>query len=106
MLDLERMRELHRGLTLTINEFENAGDTNNQLESDIGSPDGRRSLRDKAGEFESKWNDKRGKLTDNLTAIDESLRGLIETWTNWDRDTAGYLQDAEGESTTLTDPVR
>lgn len=104
MLDLERMRELHRGLTVSIGEFENAGDTNDQLESAIGNPDGRDALRDKAHDFEGKWNDKRGKLLENLQGIDESLRGIIDTWTTWDTDTAAYFEQ-DGQSTTLHQAV-
>ncbi|SDS22863.1 hypothetical protein [Agrococcus carbonis] len=101
MLDLERMRELHRGLTITVAEFEAAGRTNDRLESAIGNPDGRSALRDKAHDFEGRWNDKREKLLTNLDGIDESLRTIIEQWTAWDADTAGYFED-EGRTTTLT----
>lgn len=104
MLDLTRMRELHRGLTVTIGEFEHAGDTNNQLEEAIGNPDGRDELRDKASDFEKKWNDKRGKLLDNLKGVDDSLRQLIEIWTTWDEDTAAYYEE-NGKPTTLHEEI-
>lgn len=104
MLDLHRLRELHRGLTITIDEFEHAADTNDQLEQSIGTPDRRHALKDKAHDFEGKWNDKREKLTDNLRGIEDSLRAIVEGWEEWDAETATYFED-DGEATTLTHEV-
>ncbi|MDY0908378.1 hypothetical protein [Microbacterium sp. CFBP9034] len=100
MLNLERLRETKEGLTATVAEFENAAKTNDGLEGSIGRPDDRRELRDKASDFESAWNDKRGKLQENLANILEQLTGIIDGWDEWDRDTAGSLDGAEATGST------
>lgn len=91
MLDLERLRATQEGLDLSITEFTNAGAINNGLESDIAKPDGRGTLRGKAGDFESAWNDKRDKLAENLTNIQEQLTAIIDGWADWDTETASCL---------------
>lgn len=100
MLDLVRMRQLHDGLMIVINEFEAAGRTNDSLEDAIDLPDDRSSLRDKAHDFEAAWNDKRGKLEENLDGIQESLRGIVDAWSDWDAETAADIE-SQSEPTTL-----
>lgn len=100
MLDLERLRETKTGLATTVAEFKDAAKTNDDLEAAIGRPDERRELQDKAADFESAWNDKRGKLKENLENILEQLTGIIDGWDEWDRDTACDLEGATATGTT------
>ena len=95
MLDLERLRETKDGLTAAVAEFDSASKTNDDLEASIGNPDDRRELRSKVADFESAWNDKRGKLKDNLANILEQLTSIIDGWDEWDRQTACDLEGAE-----------
>lgn len=100
MLDLARLQETQTGLSAAITEFENAAKTNDGLEESIGRPDDRTALRDKASDFEGSWNDKRGKLQENLTNILEQLTSIVDGWTEWDCQTASDLEGAQPTSTT------
>jgi hypothetical protein len=103
MLDLERLKTTKQGLTSAIAEFEDAGKINDDLERAIGRPDDRGGLRDKASDFESAWNGKRGTLTENLQNILDQLTNIVDGWETWDADTAA---DLEGASTTSTTNLR
>ena len=105
MLDLERLRETKAGLEATIGEFKEAASINDGLEQSIGKPDDRSALRDKASDFESAWNGKRGKLEENLTNILEQLTSIVDGWDEWDRQTACDLEGAQASGTTATSPV-
>jgi len=100
MLDLERLRATREGLSAAVSEFENAAATNDGLEESIGRPDDRSDLKDKASDFESSWDNKRGKLKDNLASILDQLTSIIDGWDEWDRQTASDLEGAEATSTT------
>lgn len=99
MLDLERLRQTRDGLTATVSEFDSAAKTSDGLEDAIGRPDDRGELREKASDFESAWNDKRGRLGENLESILERLTGIVDGWDEWDRDTASSLDGAEASGT-------
>ncbi|KJL39531.1 hypothetical protein JOD63_002091 [Microbacterium terrae] len=99
MLDLEQLREARTGLVASISEFEGAASRNDRLEDAIGRPDGRSALLDKVIDFEVDWRDKRGKLSENLTNIQEQLSSIIDGWSEWDSGTAAEL---EGSTTTET----
>lgn len=95
MLDLGRLRETLAGLDVSIKAFDNAAAVNNDLEQAVANPDGRDSLRHKVGEFESAWNRKRGKLTENLNGVRDQLDAIITGWSDWDTDTAAELSKNE-----------
>jgi len=99
MLDLDRLRETQAGLKASIGEFKNAARNNDGVEASIGRPDDRRELRDKASDFESAWNDKRGKLEENLSNILDQLTSIIDGWDEWDRQTTCDLDGATSTGT-------
>lgn len=103
MLDLEQLREARAGLTASIEEFQAAADTNDDLEGAIERPDGRSALLDRVIDFEIGWRDKRGKLTENLTNIKDQLISIIDGWDEWDTGTA---QELESSTTTETVSAR
>ena len=92
MLDIERLRETRKTLNRVTQEFEQAAEINNGLESAIGRPDGRNELMRRASDFESKWNRKRGTLSDNLKNIEEQIASIVDGWTEWDSCTAQELE--------------
>ena len=100
MLDLERLQTAREGLAAAIAEFEEASKINTGLEKDIGRPDDRTALRDKASDFESKWDGKRGKLSENLSNIHEQLSSIVDGWQEWDAETAADIEAARDTSTT------
>ncbi|GHD47249.1 hypothetical protein GCM10008097_17950 [Mycetocola manganoxydans] len=104
MLDRERLRTANEGLKAAITEFENAAKNNDDLENSIDRPDDRGSLRDKASDFESSWNDKREALLENLTKIQEHLQGIIDGWETMDTEAAASLSSAT--PTTVHSQVR
>ncbi|GAA5035277.1 hypothetical protein ACFQRL_00650 [Microbacterium fluvii] len=100
MLDLERLRTTQAGLKASIAEFESAGKINDDLEEAVGRPDDRGELRGKVGDFESSWDGKRGKLTENLQGILDQLTSIVDGWTEWDTSTASDLDSGCSTSTT------
>lgn len=98
MLDLDRLREAQRGLRTSIDEFENASKTNDDLEKAVDRPDDRGELRDIAHDFEGAWNDKRDALQDNLKGIEDTLTSIIDNWTEWDTQTAADLSSGGTET--------
>lgn len=104
MLDREQLRAANDGLRNSIAAFENAAKNNDALENSIGRPDDRSSLRDKASDFESSWNDKREALLENLTGIQEHLQAIIDGWEKTDTEAAASLDSAT--VTTVPSQVR
>lgn len=94
MLDLERLREARVGLRASIEAFDEAASSTDDIERAIGRPDDRGALRDKAHDFEGAWNDKRDALAENLQNIEEQLTSIIDGWAEWDAQTAADLQGA------------
>lgn len=97
MLDLGRLREVLTGLEASLAAFDSAAAVNNDLEGSVGRPDERGELRGKVGEFESAWNLKRGKLSENLTGVRDQLASIVDGWETWDTDTAGALEASVSE---------
>jgi hypothetical protein len=107
MLDRARLREAKAGLDASVTELSEASDINDGLEDSIDRPDDRNGLRDKASDFESKWNDKRGKLTENLKNIQDQLKQILDGWDEWERQTTASLSEtAEPNATTNVNVVR
>ncbi len=65
MLDLAQLKDAKRGLEAAIGEFDQAANTNDDLEDAIKRPDGRGDLLNQVIDFEVAWRDKRGKLQEN-----------------------------------------
>ena len=78
-----------------ITEFEDATDNSEALEGDIGDPFDKSDLRDKARDFEERWDDKRHDLKEGLTAIRDHVKGVFDGFTEWDSETAIALEPEE-----------
>ncbi|WP_193597765.1 hypothetical protein [Microbacterium sp. YJN-G] len=100
MLDRPRLREALAGLDAAIGAFDDAAAINNDLEDAVDRPDDRTSLRDKVGDFESAWNRKRDKLSEDLGSIRDQLKSIVDNWDKWDTETAAELESAGSEQTT------
>lgn len=92
MLDLAQLKDAKRGLEAAIGEFDQAANTNDDLEGAIKRPDGRGDLLNQVIDFEVAWRDKRGKLQENLTNIRDQLTSIIDGWSEWDTSTASELE--------------
>ena len=82
-------------LAANIEEFENAGDRSDLIRDAVGSPWGRRELTDKASESESRWDYKRGQLTESLTSIHEAAEGLYKAFEQFDEEAASKFESGE-----------
>lgn len=94
-LNMQDLEEVVAGLTTAISEFEEAADNTDELESSIGHPDGRRSLRDRVDGFERDWNNNRENLTESLTSVRDHLQGIVDGFLQLDTDLAAEMSDAQ-----------
>lgn len=90
-VSIGELRAVSSGLRSIASEFENAVSNSDALEAAIGSPFGRSELRSKAGDIESRWDIKRGKLAEELTGVLEHVEGVIENVEGFDNEAAIML---------------
>ncbi|MFE6645498.1 flagellar protein FlgN [Nocardioides sp. NPDC057772] len=88
LIKIVELETVKRSLDSIVDEFENATDSSEDLEADIGDPFDRSELRDKACDFEERWDDKRNDLKDSLKKVSEHIKGVIDGIENWDSETA------------------
>ncbi len=80
-----------------VSELNDAGSRTDELCEAIGTPfyDGR--LRDKADDFESRWDDKRKHLASDIDKVQKHVQGVLDGCKKWDEETAKHLEvDATG----------
>jgi phage-related minor tail protein len=87
-ITLSELETAAEQLDAIISEFDNAKDNSEALEAAIGNPFGRGELRDRAENFESRWDDKRKELNDGLKKIREHVTAVVDNTRQWDSDTA------------------
>ncbi|MBA3780839.1 MAG: flagellar protein FlgN [Nocardioides sp.] len=87
-ITLDRLEQVVTNLEEIISDFDNATSLSEELEGAISDPFGRSELRDKARDFEERWDDKRGELTDGLKGIKDHVKGVLEGIEEWDAETA------------------
>lgn len=96
MLDLERLKAARTSLGNAMDDFKSASSFNNDLERAVANPDDRDELRNRVGDFESDWNDRREDLAEMLKEIHGGLDTIITEWSRWDTETASELESREG----------
>lgn len=94
-LNMQDLEEVLAGLNSAISEFDAAADNTNELESSIGYPDDRRSLRDRVDGFERDWNNNREKLNESLAAVRDHLQGIVDGFYELDTELAAEFSDAQ-----------
>lgn len=88
-LKLDELKTANTQLVNIIDEFENAVSRSETLERAIGTPFRTKDeLREKAEDFETRWDIKRDKLKDGLSDVQEHLKGVIDTVEEWDTEMA------------------
>jgi hypothetical protein len=97
----EVLNELNGSLKQIIVEFEKAGSRSNALESAIGNPLGRNSLRDEADRFEGDWDDKRETLRQDVVDTQRHVEDVGKGWADWDLEASKELTVDAGESKNL-----
>lgn len=96
MLDRAKLRETRDGLQAAISAFEEASETNDDLEEAIANPHGKASLRDRAGWFEANWKSNREDLKERLADVHKHLDGIVTGWDDWEAQTVESLENTEG----------
>ncbi|MCT9818883.1 hypothetical protein N3K63_01140 [Microbacterium sp. W1N] len=82
-----------------IEELEDARGLADELRAAIGSPYGHGALRDRAGDFESRWDNRRSDLVRDITSIHEHVEGVLDGFADWDAETGAQMDvDASGLS--------
>ena len=91
-IKIDTLSRIATQLDSIVSAFENATRQSEELEADIGNPYGRSDLRDKAQDFEERWDDKRDELKDSLKELHEHVKGVVDGFENWDSETALQFQ--------------
>lgn len=93
-IKIDTLARIASQLDAIVSEFENATSQSEELEADIGNPYGRGDLRDKAQDFEERWDDKRDELKESLKELQEHVKGVVDGFENWDSETALQFQSS------------
>jgi hypothetical protein len=101
----EVLNELNGSLKQIMVEFENAKNRSDALESAIGSPLGRNSLRSQANTFEDQWDDKRQTLAEDIADVQKHVQAVGEGWVNWDLEASQQLELDDNDSQNLPKAV-
>ena len=95
LITFDELRALRTQLDAIIVELDGASDRSNELEAAIARPFGRGELRDRAGDFEGRWNDKRVDLVRDMTKVRDRVQGVLEGFAEFDEDAARELEAAD-----------
>lgn len=90
-IKLSQLEQVVTEIEAIVDEFDNATSLSEELEAAISDPFGRSELRDKARDFEERWDDKRGELKDGLKGVKDHVDGVIKGVEQWDSETAIQL---------------
>jgi hypothetical protein len=92
-INFGQLGEVREQLDAIITEFANAGALAEALEAAIATPYGRSELRDKAGDFESRWSNKRSSLQEELTGVRDHVEGVLEGFQEMDDEMAMMFEN-------------
>lgn len=99
-IKFDELKDAKEDLDAIIEEFEKASSRASALEDAIGDPFGKDTLRERAEDFEDRWNHKRDQLKDGLTGVRDHMKAVIDGVQDWDTDTAAKLAPPEQVATT------
>lgn len=94
-ISMGKLERTSSQLNSIVEEFENAVSSSEELESAIGQPFGRTELREKAQDFEERWDVKRDQLKDGLQDVQDHVEAIIESVTEFDIEAAIALETEE-----------
>lgn len=98
LITFDELLALRQQLEAIVAELESASDASNDLEAAIARPFDRSDLRDRAGDFEGRWNDKRVDLVRDMTRVRDHVQGVLEGFAEFDEEAASKLEAAQAES--------
>ncbi|WP_277050612.1 hypothetical protein [Ruania albidiflava] len=91
-IDFDSMDKLNSQLLDIVTELDEAQSRSEELEAAIGNPYDQSSLRDRAREFEERWDEKRGELKDKLEKIQEHVKGVLDGFRDGDTELADGME--------------
>ncbi|KRC60823.1 hypothetical protein ASE14_07580 [Agromyces sp. Root81] len=87
-LDFDDLTSMTKDLSTFVTEFENIGDTTDDVKDAVGRPHGRTQLERKVGDFEGGWDGNREVILDGLTNIRDHLQAIVDQFTETDKQLA------------------
>lgn len=90
-----QLTELNAQLLAIVEELDGAVGRSEALEAAIGNPYGRGELRDRAQDFETRWDIKRGDLARDMKKVQEHVQGVIDGFSEWDADAAAKFESGQ-----------
>lgn len=87
-VDLDAVRELGSSLTVVANEFEDANANSDRIAGAVGHEGLAGVVRD----FAHKWDDTRGKMTENLRKLADASTAVAQAFTDIDTDLAKAME--------------
>lgn len=94
-VDYDELGSLRSELDAIIAEFDNAGARRRELQGAVARPYGFGDLRDVAGEFESRWDDRRNRLKDNCQTVSDHVQDVIHGFQQGDSEMAAQIEEGE-----------
>ncbi|MBN8424499.1 hypothetical protein JF531_08200 [Microbacterium esteraromaticum] len=96
-VNYDQLGNLSTQLKSVVDEFEHAGSRANDLQDDVGRPYGESELRDLAGDFEGRWDDRRKSLMESCKAVAEYVDDVLEAFKDFDQDAASKFDEKGGQ---------
>jgi hypothetical protein len=88
-LDLAAVTDLGAALTTVAGEFENADSHSEGIADAVGHE----GLADAVRSFADNWDDKRGKMTENLRLLADAATTVAQTFTDVDGELAAAIEE-------------
>lgn len=92
-LDLKLITQLKDDLDAVVKEFNDADD----FSDDVADATGHDGLHGHVRDFAHKWNDKRKKMTESVTALQQQVKAISDGFTQVDSGLAKALNEAAAE---------
>lgn len=88
--DLKLLQQLRDDLDAVVNEFTNA----DKFSEEVATATGHDGLGSQVSDFAAKWNDKREKMLEAVTALQQKIGAITDGFTDVDKNLAKALTDA------------
>ncbi|REJ06916.1 flagellar protein FlgN [Microbacterium bovistercoris] len=106
VIDYDELYSLYTNLMAIMQEFEDASKRQRELADDIKQPYGRGELRDKAEDFEGRWDDRRNKLAEGMKGVAEQAKTILDNFQQFDEDAAAEFAKALADLESTPTPER
>ncbi|MGF3057208.1 hypothetical protein [Microbacterium sp. YY-01] len=92
LIRYDDLKAVNEQLLRVIDELDGARSARKELQSAIDFPLDQGKLRNRAGDFEKQWDDRRSSLTDEIKKVQEHVQGVLDGVEEWDVETAAQLE--------------